>query len=529
MNTVDLADFLSSNLATFVRSDEEDELDQLFSSLAETELDASLIRKQYTASNNTLERATTANETSGTIEPTTTLSSSNNDVASQVACPSHDAQDHAQAMSSFATASKSDLQTFADKTRNYNTTKTTLTWIKIFDTWRKARNIQERLENIPVDHLDEILQFFFAEVRKNDGSEYEPDSLRTMLSSLDRWLREKGQKYSIIKDKAFEGCRKVLNGKAISLREKGMGKRKNRSDALTLEEEKQLWEKGVLGCTNPTSLNYSIFYTISQQFGTRGCQEHHQIRVEDLKFVKDVSGKTIYVEWVEGITKTRQGGLVKESRRLPQRLYYQGHDQCPVKLLELLISKRPDELKNSGPLYLKPLDTPINEVWYTTQPVGMHTIDTYMKYIAMQGGLDLTNKKFTNHSVRKTTVHKLQKAGVSNDKIAAITGHRNEQSLRAYSNADSDDHQGISGILSSTRSHYPFQNVANIPQSHCNLLQANSHIGSGPFSSSINDKYHFSNCIVYFGFPSTPAMETPGQSPNQPYKKRRVIIDSDSD
>ena len=106
MNTIDLTDFLSLNLAMFVHLDEEDELDQLFSSLAETELDASLIRKQYTTSNNTLERATTANETSDTLESTTTLCSSNNDVASQVTCPSHDTQDHAQAMSSFATASK---------------------------------------------------------------------------------------------------------------------------------------------------------------------------------------------------------------------------------------------------------------------------------------------------------------------------------------------------------------------------------------------------------------------------------------
>ena len=167
-----------------------------------------------------------------------------------------------------------------------------------------------------------------------------------------------------------------------------------------------------MGSTNPTSLNYAIFFTISQQFGTRGCQEHHQIKIEDLKFVKDVCGKTIYVDWVEGITKTRQGGLVKEDRRPPQRVHYQGRDRCPVKLLELVISKCPIELKNCGSLYLKPLNTPNDEVWYTAQPVGIHTIDTYMKYIAMQ---DLTNKKFTNHSIRKTTVRKLQKAGVSTE------------------------------------------------------------------------------------------------------------------
>ena len=46
-----------------------------------------------------------------------------------------------------------------------------------------------------------------------------------------------------------------------------------------------------------------------------------------------------------------------------------------------------------------------------------------MKYIAMQGGLT----KSLQTTV--TTVCKLQKAGVSNDTIAAVTGHRNEQSL----------------------------------------------------------------------------------------------------
>lgn len=33
--------------------------------------------------------------------------------------------------------------------------------------------------------------------------------------------------------------------------------------------------------------------------------------------------------------------------------------------------------------------------------------------------------KEANHSIRKATVRKLQKAGISNDKIAAVTGHHN--------------------------------------------------------------------------------------------------------
>ena len=99
-------------------------------------------------------------------------------------------------------------------------------------------------------------------------------------------------------------------------------------------------------------------------------------------------------------------------------------------------------------LYLRPLEKPKRDVWFSTELVGVNKINSYMKELATLGGLECTNKWFTNHSVRKTTVHKFQKAGVSNDKIAAVTEHRNEQSLRDYAMTDMQDHQHIRSILS---------------------------------------------------------------------------------
>lgn len=72
------------------------------------------------------------------------------------------------------------------------------------------------------------------------------------------------------------------------------------------EEEEQLWQR-VLGRSNPKSLNHTVYFMLSQQFGTR----HHQLRIEHLKFICDPTGKTISMEWVEGPTKTRPGGLSK--------------------------------------------------------------------------------------------------------------------------------------------------------------------------------------------------------------------------
>jgi len=70
--------------------------------------------------------------------------------------------------------------------------------------------------------------------------------------------------------------------------------------------------------------------------------------------------------------------------------------------------------------------------------------------MAAAAGLDVTKKHYTNHSIRKTTVKKLKKAGVSATEIMAITGHKNQQSLANYNELD-EDHMRLSRILSSEK------------------------------------------------------------------------------
>ena len=62
---------------------------------------------------------------------------------------------------------------------------TVLPWcVKRFNKWRMEG---QKLEEIPKKQLDGILQFF-TEIYKNDETNYEPDSLRTMMAVLDRHL-----------------------------------------------------------------------------------------------------------------------------------------------------------------------------------------------------------------------------------------------------------------------------------------------------------------------------------------------------
>ena len=100
--------------------------------------------------------------------------------------------------------------------------------------------------------------------------------------------------------------------------------------ALTEKEESQLWSSGVLGNDNPTSLNYTVFFLFSQHLGTRDRQKHHQIRIEHLKVIKNPDTEEIsYIEWFEGPTKTRPGGLSKKPRPVTQKLIHTGGPHCP--------------------------------------------------------------------------------------------------------------------------------------------------------------------------------------------------------
>jgi len=119
--------------------------------------------------------------------------------------------------------------------------ESTVTWLSRFDRWRTFRDIFPKLEDIPEQELDGVLQ----QSTEKYGKEYEPEILRTMLSSLDHFLCEKGKYQSVLKDRKFATSRRVLNGKTIELRERGYGKKKQKSYAFAAEEVEQLWQKGI--------------------------------------------------------------------------------------------------------------------------------------------------------------------------------------------------------------------------------------------------------------------------------------------
>ena len=179
------------------------------------------------------------------------------------------------------------------------------------------------------EELDKILCQFYAEVKKQDGDDYEPESLKIMQSAIERHLKESHYPVSIVRGREFCNSQQILNAKAIFLRQQGKGKRPNKAQPLTPTEESALWENGELGDFSAKVLTNVNFKNLTEQLGLRGRQEHYDAYVEDLD-IRQQDGSEV-VEFSEGPTKTRSGGLRIRRRTTPQVMYStDGGERDPV-------------------------------------------------------------------------------------------------------------------------------------------------------------------------------------------------------
>ena len=150
------------------------------------------------------------------------------------------------------------------KPKKTNTTKSTCQWVPVYLSWAKIRNKEQEIERLESSRLDEILQQIYVEMKRKDGTDYEPSSLASMQATLDRRLREAGYMYSLLISRHFLNSRNILEGKARLLREQGKGKLPNKSCSLSNDEIEQLWESGQLGYHSPMAF-YTSFWSQGKQ------------------------------------------------------------------------------------------------------------------------------------------------------------------------------------------------------------------------------------------------------------------------
>ena len=120
-------------------------------------------------------------------------------------------------------------------------------------------------------------------VKKKDGSEYEPSSLRSYICSIDRYLKSKNYNVSIAHDIRFFKAREVLKLKQKQLKGLGKGNKPMAADEISDSDIEHLYTSNVLGGNSPTSLLYSLWMICTSHFGMRPGKETHDLKWGDIE------------------------------------------------------------------------------------------------------------------------------------------------------------------------------------------------------------------------------------------------------
>ena len=130
-------------------------------------------------------------------------------------------------------------------------------------------------------------------------------------------------------------------------------------------------------------------------------------------------------------SKNRNGGFYQlgvENKCVPIYRNREAGERCLVYLLDLYISKIPDEAKEADLFYCRPLQMfAESNCWYSRKPRGKHTLNDMVKTMCSEAGIE---GHFTNHSLRATGATQLFERNVPEKVIQEFTGHRSVKGLR---------------------------------------------------------------------------------------------------
>ncbi|KAK3741660.1 hypothetical protein QZH41_005088 [Actinostola sp. cb2023] len=227
-----------------------------------------------------------------------------------------------------------EIDAFVDENKNPNTRRKTESDLNIWYKWCQSVKDERKMEDIPEAELDKLLCYFFIKVKKNNGDDYEPDTLTSFQRSFDRHLRENGKTFCIFKDRSFVKSQEVLASKRKQLRKEGRGRKPNKALGLTETQLQKLWDENQLGCHSPMPLLRTVWLNNTMHYGWRARDEHRKVRLGDLKLRRDEQNQEYVIWLIERGTKTRTGAEQAPERYFNPRMYATGGDRCPVKMFK---------------------------------------------------------------------------------------------------------------------------------------------------------------------------------------------------
>ena len=270
------------------------------------------------------------------------------------------------------------------------------------------------------------LSCFVTEIRKVDGRDYPPNTLREIVIMIQMFLNERGIYWKLLDQNSFQGLRNVLDNTMKQKTAMGLGV-KISSSVISMEQEAKLFRLGILGEDTPTCLLQMIIYMLGLHLALHGGVEHCRLRRPgfncQISVEVDNSGRERLVYREDPLQKNNQGGIGCRNNNKIVYVYEASEvTRCPLRLFKKYVRLLPPP-KTVKKLYLRPRVNYTPSTWYCDQSYGNNKISTTVKDICSKAGFE---GKFMNHSLHATSASRMFNNHVPEQVIKKVTGHRSD-------------------------------------------------------------------------------------------------------
>jgi len=220
---------------------------------------------------------------------------------------------------------------------------------------------QMPLHTVSAESLCHYLKHYFENTKKFDGTQYEPDTLRSFLLSIERYLKSKNYQYNLMESPLFQSCRQIIINKREEWKKLG-GTNQSKQPSLTILNTKNLT---LFDRTKPDGLLLEIYVHI-----TKLCQlSIAQLLWGDISLI-DEQYLICHQHKIENQTFRCEDIRIFNYREFLLffcfRLYATPHHSstCPVQAYRLYATHRPPQCNTpQSPFFLVPRSTNAHHIW----------------------------------------------------------------------------------------------------------------------------------------------------------------------
>ena len=277
--------------------------------------------------------------------------------------------------------------------------------------------------------LCDTLCLFANEIIRVDNKDFPPKSVRGFIYNIQMHLRKKKIGWRLLDPVQFLDLRNTIDNIMKERTAKGLGK-ENPSLPISFAMEELLWQKGILGESNPIQLMHTVCYLLGLHCALRGRGEHYCLRRHgcdsQFDFILDEDGVECLRYTEDPLQKANQGGINDDGKQKSKIVYIYADpntDRDPLRLYKKYVTLQPKKSYTCKSFYLRPLRNVTPTCWYGDQSYGKTKVGSIVKEICSQAKF---KGKFTNHSLRRTAATRMFHAKIEEKIVKEITGHSSD-------------------------------------------------------------------------------------------------------